>query len=87
MSARASKPATIAGAAGIDPQRARHLELGRRQVRDQFGISEVTVDEAESPLGWLARRKGRDGRALIEPVQLLAGERLRAEFTRAADSP
>ena len=36
------------------------------------------MDEAESPLAWLARRKGRDGRALIEPVQLLAGERLRA---------
>ena len=47
------------------------------------GFSDVTVDEAESPLVWLARRKGRDGRALIEPVQLLAGERLRAEFTRA----
>jgi hypothetical protein len=37
--------------------------------------------------GWLAHRKGRDGRALIEPVQLLAGERLRAEFTRAGLMP
>ncbi len=45
------------------------------------------VDEAESPLAWLARRKGRDGRALIEPVQLQAGERLRAEFTRAHMMP
>ena len=45
------------------------------------------MDEAESPLAWLARRKGRDGRALIEPVQLLAGERLRAEFTRAQLMP
>ena len=63
--------------------RAQHLELGRRQIRDETGFSDVTVDEAESPLAWLARRKGRDGRALIEPVQLLAGERLRAEFTRA----
>jgi hypothetical protein len=67
----------------IDPLRAQHLELGRRQIRDDSGICDVTVDEAESPLAWLARRKGRDGRALIEPVQLLAGERLRAEFTRA----
>jgi hypothetical protein len=69
--------------AGIDPLRARHLKLGRREVRDETGIRTVIADDAESPLAWLARRKGRDGRALIEPVQLLAGERLRAEFTRA----
>ncbi len=35
----------------------------------------------ESPIAWLARRKARDGRALIEPAQLQAGERLRADFT------
>jgi hypothetical protein len=45
------------------------------------------MDTAESPLVWLARRKGRDGRALIEPVQLQAGERLRADFTRAQLMP
>ena len=72
-----------AGDAGIDPLRAQHLDLGRRQIRGESGFSDVTVDEAESPLAWLARRKGRDGRALIEPVQLQAGERLRADFTRA----
>jgi Domain of unknown function (DUF6456) len=33
--------------------------------------------------GWLARRRGRDGRALIAAHQLQAGERLRADFTRA----
>ena len=38
-------------------------------------------------LAWLARRRGRDGRALIEPHQLQAGERLRAEFTRAQMMP
>jgi hypothetical protein len=77
----AAKAAAMRG--DIDPLRAQHLELGRRQIRDDSGFCDVTVDEAESPLAWLARRKGRDGRALIEPVQLLAGERLRAEFTRA----
>jgi hypothetical protein len=41
------------------------------------------MDDAESPLAWLARRRGRDGRSLIEPHQLQAGERLRADFTRA----
>jgi Domain of unknown function (DUF6456) len=87
MSARskAAKAAVPGGAprAEIDPLRAQHMELGRRQIRDETGFCHVTVNDAESPLVWLARRTGRDGRALIEPMQLLAGERLRAEFTRA----
>ena len=87
MSARTVKERALANDAGIDPLRAQHLELGRRQIREETGFSDVTVDEAESPLAWLARRKGRDGRALIEPVQLLAGERLRADFTRAHMMP
>jgi hypothetical protein len=43
----------------------------------------VLVDQQESPLAWLARRRGRDGKALIGPHQLQAGERLRADFTMA----
>jgi hypothetical protein len=73
--------------AEIDPLRARHLELGRRLITGPSGPAAVIVDEAESPLAWLARRKGRSGRALIEPIQLQAGERLRAEFTRAQLMP
>jgi len=45
------------------------------------------VNEAESPLAWLARRKGPDGRPFISPLQLAAGERLRADFTRAGLTP
>ena len=48
-----------------------------------FGPATVTVDEAESPLARLAKRRGRDGRALIAAHHLMAGERLRADFTRA----
>ena len=84
MSAHRSPNArALAEDAGIDPLRARHLKLGRRMVTGPDGPTAVTVDEGESPLVWLARRKGRSGRALIEPMQLQAGERLRAEFTRA----
>jgi hypothetical protein len=67
----------------IDSFRGQHLALARRDIATELGRATVTVDESESPLAWLARRRGRDGRALIEPHQLLAGERLRADFTRA----
>ncbi len=64
-----------------------HLAIARREVDTATGRTEVAVDDAESPLAWLARRKGRDGRPLIDPIQLQAGERLRAEFTRAQLMP
>jgi hypothetical protein len=67
----------------IDNFRSQHLALAQRQIATELGRASVTVDEAESPLVWLARRRGRDGRALIEPHHLQAGERLRADFARA----
>ncbi len=67
----------------IDRFRRQHMLLGERRIENEHGRARVTVDETESPLAWLARRRGRDGRPLVEPHQLQAGERLRAEFTRA----
>jgi hypothetical protein len=74
-------------AEGIDPFRAQHLELAVRQIAGESGAISVLVNESESPLAWLARRKGRDGRAMISPVQFIAGEKLRADFTRGNLSP
>jgi len=71
----------------IDAFLAQHLSVARVRVQTPEGAVEVAIDEAESPLGWLARRKGRDGQPLIEPIQLQAGERLRADFTRANLTP
>ncbi|MFD2182068.1 DUF6456 domain-containing protein [Rhodoplanes azumiensis] len=81
-------PAAAAIDAGdlVGPFRAKRLRLARRPD-PAAAAGSVLVDEAESPLAWLARRKGRDGRAMIEPVQLLAGERLRADFTFAQLGP
>ena len=67
----------------VDTFRGQHLALAQCQIATESGRTSVTVDEAESPLVWLARRRGRDGRALITPHQLQAGERLRADFTHA----
>ncbi|MCK0209052.1 DUF6456 domain-containing protein [Starkeya koreensis] len=59
----------------------------RVEVEIEGVRSLVAVDLEESPLGWLARRKGRDGAALVSGAQLVAGERLRADFTRAGMTP
>lgn len=76
-----------APAEGIDAFRAQHLELATREIMTETGAISVLVNESESPLAWLARRKGRDGRAMISPKQFIAGEKLRADFTRGQLSP
>jgi hypothetical protein len=47
----------------------------------------VLVNEAESPLGWLKSRKGRNGQPLLTEQQYEAGERLRADYWFAEMSP
>jgi hypothetical protein len=54
-------------------------EEGREQV--------VIVNDAESPLAWLASRKDKSGAPLISPHQFAAGERLRADYTYGALTP
>src|SRR5690349_8237480 len=83
-SARSARPLSrTAAAPEIGRFRAQHLALARTDIASKQGRTQVTIDEQESPLAWLARRRGRNGRALIEPHQLQAGERLRADFTLA----
>ncbi len=59
--------------------------LDRIEIEIAGERSAVTIDLEESPLGWLARRRGRDGRAFVSPAQLVAGERLRGRFHPRAD--
>ena len=47
----------------------------------------VKRNEAESPLAWLARRKDRAGRAMLDPASFAAGERFRRDFTLAGLQP
>ncbi|MBO6757752.1 MAG: hypothetical protein JJ902_15570 [Roseibium sp.] len=47
----------------------------------------ATINLSESPLAWLAKRRDRNGRPLLDAAQLRAGERLRADFTFASLMP
>lgn len=92
--ARAARLVAGASKGDLDPFLAQHLAPAKRRLApanrpaaDDAAAGRVTINEAESPLAWLARRKGRDGASLIAPAQLQAGERLRAEFTRAQLTP
>jgi hypothetical protein len=77
------KQKSIERAEAPDPFRRQHGGIARFA-----GDADASfVNEAESPLAWLARRKGPDGKVFITPLQLAAGERLRAEFTRAGLTP
>jgi hypothetical protein len=72
---------------GVDARRAQHLSLETRTVLTDDGATSVLVNDSESPLAWLARRKGRDGHSMISPHQFIAGEKLRADFTRGNLAP
>jgi hypothetical protein len=45
------------------------------------------VNAGEDPLGWLARRRDAGGEPLLTAAMVAAGERLRADFTRAGLVP
>lgn len=73
--------------AGSEPFSEQH-QLRETTHREVNGSRRpVVVNQGESPLGWLRRRKDRNGAPLIDAQQFEAGERLRAEFERAQLMP
>jgi hypothetical protein len=89
--ARLARLAAAKAGGDVDPFRTQHFALAyrsmARQPTEQPNGTAVVINDAESPLAWLARRKSRDGRPMIEPVQFQAGERLRSDFTFAQLMP
>lgn len=63
------------------PFAAQHQARVEKLIETANGTRRVTVNEGESPLGWLRRRR------LIDPAQFQAGERLRRDFTIAQLTP
>ena len=70
-----------------NPYAAQHRLTREAEIAGPGGAVTVTVNDGESPLGWLFRRRGTDGRPLILQHQFDAGERLRADFTLAQLAP
>ncbi|GHE57330.1 hypothetical protein GCM10019059_15940 [Camelimonas fluminis] len=70
-----------------DPWRAQHADLGHEERRVDGEMQRVRVNHAESPLAWLRRRRDRSGEAMIDEAAFAAGERLRADMTRAQMTP
>ncbi len=70
--------------ADVAPFLHQHGDVGLITLGDG-SMTRAVLDE--SPLAWLARRKGRDGRPYLEPEQFAAGERLRRDATLGALMP
>jgi len=69
--------------AEIDPFLGQHLDLAGQQVRTASGRAHVNVDTAESPLAWLARRKGPGGPRRSRPMPAKARQPAEKPRTRA----
>jgi hypothetical protein len=89
---RAMLEITETGRSNIRRSAAPALEQFQAQHRDiEATLLEphgpVRRNEAESPLAWLARRKDRAGRPMLDPASFAAGERFRNDFTLAGLQP
>ena len=72
-------------AGGAEPFRAQHQLLGECVIEEPGrGVVRRQVNLGETPLGWLRKRKGPDGRPFLSDIEMEAGERLRRDYTLAA---
>lgn len=63
-----------------DEYAAQHQERKVRFVEFDGICRPAIVNDTESPLRWLAKRKDKTGKPMLEAYQIEAGERLRADY-------
>jgi hypothetical protein len=71
----------MSSVSGAEPFRAQHSPIVPRTL--EKGQAPLLFNDGESPLAWLARRKGRDGAPFLAPPLVQAGERFRRDVTQA----
>lgn len=82
-----ARGARLTAGAGVAAFLAQHADYVEAEV-EAGGVTKVLhTDASESPLAWLATRKDRNGRTLIDSAAFQAGERLRADLTLAQMMP
>jgi hypothetical protein len=74
-------------AAPDEPFRNQHAEIELVTIDGPDGWSTVSVNNAESPLAQLMRRKTHNGAAFLTDKEFAAGEKLRADYTRGQIMP
>jgi len=67
--------------------KAQHTDLEYSPPPGGEGKHTVLINRNESPVGQLARRCDRSGKPLLQPFQVAAAERLRADFERGQLQP
>jgi hypothetical protein len=60
---------------------AQHTTIGAATVGVDGIERTVRIDEAESPLAWLYRRRDKSGKRFLDAASFAAGERLRLDLT------
>lgn len=70
-----------------EPEGAASRALAESVVLVDGQRQSVTLDERESPLLWLHRRMGKDGKPQITAEEFAAGERFRSDLTLAGMMP
>jgi hypothetical protein len=84
----AEAASAVPGREGPSPFAAQHRVEGQRVLaKADGGVETVRVNMGESPLGWLASRKGADGTPFLTSEEVEAGERLRTDFEAAQMGP
>lgn len=92
---RYNSKASITDAGKLDLKRreadgglkAQHHDHSEQTIETAQGNERVIVNDAESPLALLWRRKDRNGRPFLNEREFRAGERLREDYTRGQIMP